>query len=407
MNKTLPRILFISQHWPHRDTTASELRSFHVRRALEEIGQVSVVVLDAENGEAGWSNGQPRRFELASVIDVYQHPNRGLYEKFRWGFDPRSDYPHGNGVGFEDTQRVLGLSKNYDLIWFSKIRTAGMLAHWKWPRSVLDLDDVPSLFESSVLQASHGKRSNLMTRMRRSSWRRREKLLGERFTILAVCSEGDRTYLKDDVGLATPIHVIPNGFEEPESPQPRVPTTPPRIGFIGLFDYFPNVEGIEWFVRECWPHIKSNCPDVTLRLAGRNTEGAKLPSGKDIEVLGWVENIDAELATWSLMIVPLHKGAGTRGKIACGFSRRCPVVSTSLGAYGYEAETVREIMLADSPEKFAEACLTILRNPEQATMMAERAHQKFLEKWTWKAIQPRVWAAAEDCLRRIAALGAS
>ena len=32
--------------------------------------------------------------------------------------------------------------------------------------------------------------------------------------------------------------------------------------------------------------------------------------------------------------------------------------------------------------------------------MAERAYAAFLEKWTWDAIAPKVWAAAEDCLRR-------
>ena len=204
------------------------------------------------------------------------------------------------------------------------------------------------------------------------------------------------------MGINTPIHVIPNGFEEPIGEPKRTPATPPRIGFIGIFDYFPNVEGIQWFVRNCWPKIKSKCPDVKLRLAGRFSNSALQLAAKDIEPLGWVENIDDEVATWSLMIVPLQKGAGTRGKIAYGFSRRCPIVSTSIGAYGYEIENGREIILADKSDHFAEGCLTMLQRPQEAADMAERANKKFLEKWTWKAIQPRVWAAAEDCLRRSA-----
>ena len=197
--------------------------------------------------------------------------------------------------------------------------------------------------------------------------------------------------------------MIPNGFEEPIRRTPyELPSTPPRIGFIGIFDYFPNVEGIQWFVRNCWPKIKSKCPDVKLRLAGRFSNGPLQLAATDIEPLGWVENIDDEVATWSLMIVPLQKGAGTRGKIAYGFSRRCPIVSTSIGAYGYEIENGREIILADKSDHFAEACLTMLQRPQEAADMAERANKKFLEKWTWKAIQPRVWAAAEDCLRRSA-----
>ena len=405
MSKPLPKILYMSQHWPHRTNTASELRSFHIRRALEEVGKVSVVVLDVERGEAGWTNDDHHGFELLDVISVYEHSNKGLYEKLRWGFDPRSNHPQGKSVDPEDTNRVVQRTGEYDLIWFSKIRTASMLAHWAWPRSVLDLDDVPSVFETSVLQNGGPILQKLMTWMRCSIWRRRERLLEERFSTLAVCSEKDKRYLQQ-LGINTPVHIIPNGFEEPIGEPIRTPATPPRIGFIGIFDYFPNVEGVKWFLRNCWPSIKSKCPNVQFRLTGRASDSTPDLVGPDVERLGWVENMDAEIATWSLMIVPLHKGAGTRGKIANGFSRRCPIVSTSLGAYGYEVENGSEIILADDPGKFADACLTLLHSPEQAAAMAERAYQKFLERWTWKAIQPRVWAAAEDCLRRSALLPA-
>lgn len=397
--KTLPRILFISQHWPHRDATASELRSLHTRRALEKIGDVSVIVLDAEEGGAGWNSNNERNFDLMEAVPVHPHLNRTTFEKLRWAFDSRSPYGQGRSVAVQGTQRILEEIEKFDLIWFSKIRTASMLAHWAWPRSVLDIDDIPSLFESSVLQNGGSPLQQARTWMRRLNWRRREKLLSERFDMLAVCSEEDKHYLQS-LGITSSIHVIPNGFEEPVAEPARNPSRPPRIGFVGIFDYYPNVEGINWFVRECWPHIKRKYPEVELRLAGRNTEGAVLPSGKDIEVLGWVQDIDSEVATWSLMVVPLHKGAGTRGKIAYAFSRRCPIVSTSLGAYGYEVDNEREIVLADDPVSFANACLRLLQQPEEATKMAERANKKFLEKWTWSAIQPRVWAAAEDCLRK-------
>jgi hypothetical protein len=43
--------------------------------------------------------------------------------------------------------------------------------------------------------------------------------------------------------------------------------------------------------------------------------------------------------------------------------------------------------------------MLILREPERAAEMADRAWREFLDKWTWDAIRPRVWAAAEDCLR--------
>jgi len=75
------------------------------------------------------------------------------------------------------------------------------------------------------------------------------------------------------------------------------------------------------------------------------------------------------------------------------------VVSTPLGAHGYEAHSGDEMLLADSPVDFARACVRLVRNQAEADAIAERAWQKFLQSWTWEAIRPRVWAAAEDALR--------
>jgi polysaccharide biosynthesis protein PslH len=87
-------------------------------------------------------------------------------------------------------------------------------------------------------------------------------------------------------------------------------------------------------------------------------------------------------------------------KIADAFSRKCPVVSTRLGALGYDVRDGRELLFADTAEDFVAACIKLIEDRLGASEMAERAWHGFLEKWTWEAIAPRVWAAAEDCLRR-------
>jgi len=92
-------------------------------------------------------------------------------------------------------------------------------------------------------------------------------------------------------------------------------------------------------------------------------------------------------------------GAGTRVKVADGFSRKCPIVSTHLGAFGYDVRSGRELLLADKPDDFATACVSLIRDPTGASAMADRAYAAFLQNWTWDAIAPRVWAAAEDALR--------
>jgi polysaccharide biosynthesis protein PslH len=393
-----PRILYLTPHWPHRATGASEVRSLNVARALQELGDVEVVVVDGE-GRPELGPRADHTLKIAYSVPVHLRPDGGVGRKLRWALDPRIEYPHGCGVDAEAMQRVLASARDFDLIWFNKLRTPNMFPRWAWPRSVADIDDVPSTYERSVLENDLSIRERSATFVRYLSWKRRDKVLGERFTVLGVCSEADRQYLQS-LGIQTPLHVIPNGSERPSTVPLRNRANPPRIGFMGIFDYPPNAAGVHWFVRECWPRIKREVPDACLRLVGRDTDGPSRPQGPDIEALGWVSDVTPEVATWAAMIVPIQVGAGTRGKISHAFSLKCPVVSTNLGAYGYDARNGDVMHLADSAQAFAEACIRVIRDPAAAEAMAERAWTAFLERWTWEAIRPRIWAAAEDSLNR-------
>jgi glycosyltransferase involved in cell wall biosynthesis len=100
------------------------------------------------------------------------------------------------------------------------------------------------------------------------------------------------------------------------------------------------------------------------------------------------------------MIIPVLSGGGTRVKAAEGFSRKCPIVSTSLGVYGYDVIPSADLLVSDDAQGFADACIALCRDPAGAAAMAERAHAKYLQRWTWDAIAPCVWRAADDCLSR-------
>lgn len=375
------------------------MRCLNVARALREMGSVEVVILEDENRNGSLIAESNCEFPLAYALEVKPRPNQGLVGKLKWTFYPRADYPNGCGVEHNAMRRVLRSLKDFDLVWFFRLRSPDIFPNAAWRNSVVDIDDLPSTYERATLRVGPGLGERLSARRRLYSWRRREKLLGDRFTVLTVCSEEDRQYLRQ-IGVKAPVHVIPNGFEKPDAEPVRTPASPPRIGFIGLFDFFPNRDGIQWFVNKCWPHIKRQVPDVRLRLVGQDSDGFLKGFGPDIDRLGWLADPSDEIKTWSAMAVPIRVGAGTRIKIAQGFSQKCPIVSTTLGAYGYGAVDGREMYLADSPEAFSKACINAICEPEKATQMTERAWHQFLDKWTWDAIRHQVWEAAEDCLRR-------
>ena len=396
-NVDSPRILYVAEECAFNVANGSHVRCVNVVRALQQIGRVEVVTL-SDPSDTGRTISEARReINFRYALETQSRPNEGLIAKIKWTFDAEKDYPRGYGLTEEGWRRISRIAKDFDLIWFYKQRCEALFPHVTWRCSVLDIDDVLSRYERATIRVIEGVFDRALALRRVVSWRRREKLFGKRFTVLAVCSPDDKKYLRD-LNVNGPIHVIPNGFEKPRTEPIRCQAIPPRIGFIGFLDYFPNREGIQWFVKMCWPLIKREIPEVRLRLVGRGSDGPFKPSGPDVDGLGWLDDPGEEIRTWSLMAVPIRIGAGTRVKIAHGFSQKCPIVSTSFGAQGYDAVNAREMCLADSPEEFAKACVSVIREPRQAQEMANRAWRDFLEKWSWDAMRPRVWAAAEECL---------
>jgi polysaccharide biosynthesis protein PslH len=391
-----PRILFLASCWPLGRAFGGQLRALHTARALGQIGDVTVMVVGSDAHDAGSALLSASEFRIAPPAGAFPLLNKGAWQRLRWAVDSRYLNVHGSVVSPGDRARVLSYLQDYDLIWVLNSRTPNLLQIWRWPHSHLDIDDIPSSYLRRVAITEQKTIRRWKARTQRVLLHRRERLLADRFSTLSVCSEADRAYLRNGR-----VHVIPNGFARPGKEPQFVPLTqPPRLGFIGLYSYEPNLDGVRWFLRECWPAIRAAVPDIRFRLVGRDTDGPLKPEEPGVDALGWVDDPSAEIGTWSAMIVPIRLGGGTRIKLADAFSRKCPVVSTRFGAYGYAVEDGRQLRMADTAADFSSACIQLVRQPELGRALAETAWQEFLQKWTWDAIAPKIWAAAEDCLQR-------
>ena len=395
LNKDATKILYVSSCWPHDRAFGGQLRALQIGRALKKIGRVTLAVVSSDTAIPEVIKKAQAEFDVEPPVQVSVRPNRGLIQRLQWAFDPHFLNVYGCVADAADRERFLDRLGDFDLIWVLNSRTPNILNQWHWPRSVLDIDDLPSTFQRTVWQNGAAWKEKVKAGVRMQLLKRREHFWKERFSVLSVCSEADRQHM----GGGEQVYVIPNGFERQPCEPVRNPGDPPRIGFIGLYSYAPNLEGMRWFVRSCWPLIKQQIPGARLRVVGQDSDGPLKPDAPDVDALGYVPDAASEIATWSAMIIPVRQGAGTRVKIADGFSRKCPIVSTHLGAFGYDVRSGRELLLADKPDDFAAACVSLIRDPTGASAMADRAYAAFLQNWTWDAIAPRVWAAAEDALR--------
>jgi len=253
------------------------------------------------------------------------------------------------------------------------------------PRLVLDEHNIE--FDLARQQAQN--QSGLARRVYNSiDWRklRREEIeIWTRFDGVAFCSAADEARARELVPSIRSA-VVPNAVDV-EYFQPR-PADPPGDGrtviFFGAINYFPNVDGLLYLLREVWPLIEKSHPQARLKIVGQQPTPEILAfQGPRIEVAGKVDDLRPHLASAAVSVVPLRIGGGTRFKILEAMSMAKPVVSTSLGAEGIEAEPGRHIFLADDASAFAAAVGRLLDESRLGGRMGTEARALVEERYSW------------------------
>lgn len=159
-------------------------------------------------------------------------------------------------------------------------------------------------------------------------------------------------------GFQKPAVVVPIGVDVATyTPDERCFEQPLSLSFLGSLDWLPNVEGLQWFLREVWtPLLAPTFPDLTFHIAGRNTPAwvrqLRLPR---VHVHGEVPDAAAFLNAHPVLVVPLLSGGGMRAKIVEAMALGRVVLSTSVGLEGVPARHGVEVWVADNAPAFVEA----------------------------------------------------
>ncbi|MBN9560039.1 MAG: glycosyltransferase [Alphaproteobacteria bacterium] len=212
-----------------------------------------------------------------------------------------------------------------------------------------------------------------------------------------VCSELDRRHLRR-LGLRSNIVVVPNAVPIPARTAGR--PAEKTLMFIGVYDYPPNVEAVEWLIGRVWPRVRQRVPDARLLIAGRGGEHQpvfqQLVPG--VEFLGFVPDLDALYARTRVVCCPLKVGAGTRTKLIEAAAYGKPMVSTRLGAEGLEFVPDREILLRDADGEFADACVRLLEDDALADRLGSAARERMASIYDMAKIEGRIAGLMREAL---------
>jgi glycosyltransferase involved in cell wall biosynthesis len=172
---------------------------------------------------------------------------------------------------------------------------------------------------------------------------------------------------------------------DPAGVAPVVPVAARRrVTFLGGLHWPPNAQGILWFARHVFPQVRAAVPDTLLTVIGKSPPPGL--EGEGVEVTGYVTDLMPYLAETGAFIVPLHAGGGMRVKILDAWNWGLPVVSTTIGAEGIVTRHGYNILIADTPQTFAEAVLRVLRDADLSRQLAHNGRRTIEEAYDWRSV---------------------
>lgn len=281
-------------------------------------------------------------------------------------------------------------------IWRMQRRHGGLSVQ----RLLVDFDDIESLATERALQIdarSRGRAHAIADRLAMLECRRLESVALREAEVL-VCSTVDRLRLLQRVPHAR-VHVIPNAY-------PVLPVLAPKerhdvlnLLFLGTLSYPPNIDGVEHAADQILPAVQRLWGGlVRLRVVGRRPAPRVLAKHRppDLQVVGEVDDVTQAYAEADIVIVPIRFGSGTRIKILEALSLGRPVVTTTAGVEGLDLEHGRDLLVADTPDDFAIACLRIARDETLRTSLITRGREAFLSHYSADVVRRRLAALLDN-----------
>ena len=136
------------------------------------------------------------------------------------------------------------------------------------------------------------------------------------------------------------------------------------ICFVGGFQHPPNLDAVTFFVKEVLPLVVKEIADIVFKVIGSKPP-AELEQfrGPNVEILGFVQDLEPIWSSVRLSVAPLRFGAGVKGKVCMSLSYGVPVVCTPIAAEGMGLRDGEEVLLGATAEELAAQVIRLYREP--------------------------------------------
>lgn len=299
------------------------------------------------------------------------------------------------------------IEHDYDVVQFEHLRGSAYglhLLHFlkqagKKVPLVYDSVDCISLIYQQAARKTRSKTWRGITRIELPRTEKYEARICKEFPRILVTSRKDRqalirlarlnhemSQIKDN--LSDRISVIPNGVDTDKF-SPTHNQEDKTIIFSGKMSYHANISAVKYLYEQIMPLVWREEPTCKLRIVGKDPPKNILAiseQDKRIEVIGWVPDLADYLAQATIAVAPIIYGAGIQNKVLEAMACGLPVVASSIAVSAINVTNWEECVIADQPDEYAKAVLTLMKDPHLRKAMGKRARSFVLKSHNWNKV---------------------
>jgi len=365
------RITFISTNTPGFDIGSSNLRIYHILKILVNKGH--------------------------KIDYLYFH----LY-----GHDSRYKAAFDGAVNFIKVQPTVNNFSDYlhlakvgklDYVWITNLWSvdylglAVQLTQWfklHHPQTKVIIDTMDFHYKKFIRKFNVSQDNQDL--LKAEQFLEVEKELYPLADRVVTVTEVEKRDILESIGSDCEVSVIPNihrilgqtpGLERRK-----------HICFIGGFHVSHNVDAVKWFVEEVFPLIAQKAPAVEFHILGFDNEKFKneLEVSTNIKVIGYVEDAESAVANYRLFVCPMTYGAGMKGKLGTAAASGTPIVTTTVGAEGFDFVDGQSCFIADEAGDFAQKCLRLLCEDSLWNQFSITAKNMVAAKFSIRAVSQKI-----------------
>ncbi|KKT75611.1 MAG: Glycosyl transferases group 1 [Parcubacteria group bacterium GW2011_GWB1_44_7] len=206
--------------------------------------------------------------------------------------------------------------------------------------------------------------------------------LATKLSCVTICmTPTDREELINKIGAEKDkLRLIPNPIDLKEFKYSGPNEQAHTAIFVGNMFYWPNQNAANFIVDKLHQELKRRDARVHLTLVGMVPDDIKnkCSGNTSVTVTGPTDNLNKILKTATIALCPVKEGSGMKVKILNYCAAGLPIVTTTIGASGYEH--VSSLVIEDDLNRYAEIIVDLLRDRDKLVDLGKK-NRDFVERF--------------------------